>query len=38
MVVSPIEGRYKTEMNAIFSDESRLAAWIKVEVALARAN
>lgn len=38
MAVSPLEGRYKTEMNAIFSEENRLRAWIRVEVALAAAN
>lgn len=38
MAVSPLEERYKTEMNAIFSEESRLRSWIRVEVALAAAN
>lgn len=38
MAVSPLEDRYKTEMNAIFSDESKLRSWIRVEVALAAAN
>lgn len=38
MSVSPFEERYRTEMNGIFEDESRLAKWMAVEVALARAH
>lgn len=38
MAVSPLDGRYKTEMNALFDDESRLRSWLDVEVALARAH
>jgi len=38
MTVSPLDGRYKTEMNAIFDDESKLRSWLDVEVALARAH
>ena len=38
MVVSPIESRYKTEMNALFEEQARIDAWMEVEVALARAH
>jgi adenylosuccinate lyase len=38
MTVSPLEDRYKTEMNPIFESEAKLAAWLRVEVALARAH
>ncbi|MFH1285894.1 MAG: adenylosuccinate lyase [Candidatus Micrarchaeota archaeon] len=38
MVVSPLETRYKTEMNAVFEEENRLKRWLDVEVALARAH
>ncbi|VVB57924.1 Argininosuccinate lyase [Candidatus Anstonella stagnisolia] len=38
MAVSPLEDRYKTEMNSIFSEESKLRSWIRVEIALAHAN
>jgi adenylosuccinate lyase len=38
MVVSPIESRYKTEMNALFDEKARLDSWMEVEVALARAH
>ncbi len=38
MGVSPLEDRYKTDMNLIFEKKSHLDAWMKVEVALARAH
>jgi len=38
MVVSPIESRYKTEMNALFDESARIDSWMEVEVALARAH
>jgi len=38
MVVSPIESRYKTGMNALFDESARIGSWMEVEVALARAH
>lgn len=38
MVVSPIDSRYRTEMNALFEEEHRLSSWLEVEVALAYAH
>jgi len=38
MVVSPIETRYRTEMNALFEENARIGSWMEVEVALARAH
>ncbi|MFA5108583.1 MAG: adenylosuccinate lyase [Candidatus Micrarchaeia archaeon] len=38
MAISPIETRYKTEMNSLFGDEARLRSWMRVELALARAH
>jgi len=38
MAVSPLDGRYKTEMNALFEDDAKLQSWMEVEVALARAH
>ncbi len=38
MVVSPLDGRYKTPMNALFDDAAKLRSWLDVEVALARAH
>ena len=38
MAVSPIDGRYKTEMNALFDEDAKLRSWLEVEVALARAH
>lgn len=38
MVVSPIETRYRTEMNSLFDEKARLDSWMEVEVALARAH
>jgi adenylosuccinate lyase len=38
MAVSPLEDRYKTEMNAIFEDKAKLGYWMAVEVALAHAH
>jgi adenylosuccinate lyase len=36
--VSPWDYRYKTEMNVIFTEEARLARWMDVEIALAKAH
>jgi adenylosuccinate lyase len=38
MVVSPIETRYRTEMNSLFDESARLDSWMEVELALARAH
>lgn len=38
MVVSAIDTRYKTGMNAIFDEENKLRKWLLVEVALANAH
>ncbi len=38
MVVSPLDSRYKTEMNAVFEEENKLRKWLEVEAALARAH
>ena len=38
MAVSPLETRYKTDMNALFDEKARLDSWMEVEVALARAH
>lgn len=38
MAVSPLETRYRTEMNAIFDEEARLRSWLEVEVALAKTH
>lgn len=38
MAVSPLDGRYKTPMNALFEDSAKLRSWLDVEVALARAH
>jgi adenylosuccinate lyase len=38
MAVSPLESRYRTEMNSLFDEEARLASWLEVEVALAYAH
>lgn len=38
MAVSPIEGRYKTEMNSLFEEAARIGSWMEVEVALAKAH
>jgi adenylosuccinate lyase len=38
MVVSPIETRYKTEMNSLFDEQSKLNSWLEVEIALAYAH
>jgi adenylosuccinate lyase len=38
MSVSPLEGRYKTEMNALFEEQAKLDSWLEVEVALAYAH
>ena len=38
MVVTPIESRYKTEMNALFEEDAKLRSWLEVEVALAYAH
>ncbi len=38
MAVSPLDGRYRTEMNALFEDEYKLRSWLDVEIALAKAH
>ena len=38
MVVSPLDGRYRTDMNALFEEKARLDSWLEVEVALAHAH
>ncbi len=38
MAISPFEERYRTEMNEIFDDKSKLRNWMAVEVALAKAH
>lgn len=38
MSISPIEDRYKTEMNAFFTDDAKLRQWMRVEVSLAKAH
>jgi len=38
MPISPIEQRYRTEMNSLFDDNARLMGWMRVEAALARAH
>ncbi|MEM4390091.1 MAG: adenylosuccinate lyase [Candidatus Micrarchaeia archaeon] len=38
MVVSPLDNRYATEMNAVFDEERKLARWLEIEVALAKAH
>lgn len=37
-IVSPLDGRYKTEMNAIFGENAKLERWMDVEIALAKAH
>jgi adenylosuccinate lyase len=38
MAISPFEERYKTEMNSIVDEETKLRKWMAVEVALAKAH
>ena len=38
MAVSPLDGRYRTEMNALFEDDHKLRSWLDVEIALAKAH
>jgi adenylosuccinate lyase len=38
MAISPFEERYRTEMNSVFDDETKLRKWMVVEVALAKAH
>jgi len=38
MAISPLDGRYKTGMSALFDDNEKLRSWLEVEVALARAH
>jgi len=38
MAVSPLDLRYKSEMNAVFDEENKLAKWLAVEGALAKAQ
>jgi len=38
MAISPFEERYRTEMNDVFDDQTKLNKWMAVEVALAKAH
>ncbi|MFH1520259.1 MAG: adenylosuccinate lyase [Candidatus Micrarchaeota archaeon] len=38
MSISPFEERYRTEMNVVFDDQTKLNRWMAVEVALAKAH
>jgi adenylosuccinate lyase len=38
MTISPFEERYGTDMNAVFDEHAKLAKWMRVEVALAKAH
>ncbi len=38
MTISPFEERYRTDMNAVFDERAKLAKWMAVEVALAKAH
>jgi adenylosuccinate lyase len=38
MAVSPIETRYRTEMNSLFDESARIGSWMEVELALAKAH
>lgn len=38
MAVSPVETRYRTDMNALFDEKAKLDSWLEVEVALAKAH
>ncbi|NYZ77002.1 adenylosuccinate lyase [Candidatus Micrarchaeota archaeon] len=37
-MISPFEERYRTEMNEVFEEKSRLGKWMEVELALAKAH
>ncbi len=37
-LVSPLDGRYRTEMSEIFTEKAKLDRWMDVEIALARAH
>ncbi len=37
-VVSPLDGRYRSEMSAIFTEKAKLDRWMDVEIALAKAH
>lgn len=37
-IVSPLDERYKTGMNKIFSEQTKIERWMDVEIALARAH
>lgn len=37
-LVSPLDGRYRTEMNAIFGEKAKIDRWMDVEIALAKAH
>lgn len=37
-IVSPLDGRYRTEMTAIFTERAKLERWMDVEIALAKAH
>jgi adenylosuccinate lyase len=38
MTISPFEERYRTDMNAVFDEHAKLAKWMAVETALAKAH
>ncbi|MBI5046718.1 adenylosuccinate lyase, partial [Candidatus Micrarchaeota archaeon] len=38
MTISPFEDRYKTEMNAIFDESTKLQKWMAVELALTKVH
>ncbi|MDD5337240.1 MAG: adenylosuccinate lyase [Candidatus ainarchaeum sp.] len=37
-IISPLDGRYRTEMSGIFGDKTKLDRWMDVEIALAKAH
>jgi len=38
MAISPFEERYRTEMNSVFEEKSKLRKWMEVELALAKVH
>ncbi len=38
MAISPFEERYRTDMNSVFDDRTKLRKWLAVETALAKAH
>ena len=38
MAISPFEERYRTKMNDIFEDDTKIRKWMAVEVALSKAH